>query len=165
MKAVVEDCLVLSMSELIRARVLVPGSWTSGAWGWHRQGEEWAHATLRYEADLTDPAQAWLRLRYRVADEPVDDHLQLVTTRPTYGGLRWWFLCPLPHQDAGLPRRVGKLYLPPGGRSFGSRAAYNLTYVSCQKSGKYRRLDQLLSARAGPSGAVARHAKRQRAGC
>ena len=40
--------------------------------------------------------------------------------------------------------RVANLYLPPGGRYFGSREAYGLTYTSCQESGKfsglYRRL-------------------------
>jgi hypothetical protein len=32
---------------------------------------------------------------------------------------------------------VGKLYLPPGGRYFGCRHCYNLTYTSCQESRKY----------------------------
>ena len=39
--------------------------------------------------------------------------------------------------------RVANLYLPPGGRYFGSREAYGLSYTSCQESGKfglYRRL-------------------------
>ena len=52
-----------------------------------------------------------------------------MTTRPNYGGRRWWFLCPL------VRRRAAKLYLPPGGRLFGSREAYGLTYAFCQASG------------------------------
>ena len=55
--------------------------------------------------------------------------VRLVSTRPNYGGRRWWFLCPL------VRRRVAKLYLPPGGRLFGSREAYGLTYAFCQASG------------------------------
>jgi len=44
---------------------------------------------------------------------------------PTYGGLRWWMLCP----RAG--RRCGKLYLPNGGTLFLSRGgAYCLAYAS-----------------------------------
>jgi len=31
---------------------------------------------------------------------------------------------------------VGKLYLPPGGKYFGCRHCYNLTYKSCQESDK-----------------------------
>ena len=38
-------------------------------------------------------------------------------------------LCPLAR------RRAAKLYLPPGGRLFGSREAYGLTYAFCQASG------------------------------
>ena len=34
-------------------------------------------------------------------------------------------------------RRVGKLYLPPGGRYYGCRHCHRLTYSSCQDSHKY----------------------------
>ena len=34
-------------------------------------------------------------------------------------------------------RRVGKLYLPPGGRYYGCRYCHELTYTSCQESHKY----------------------------
>jgi hypothetical protein len=34
---------------------------------------------------------------------------------------------------------VGKLYLPPGGKFFGCRQCYDLTYESCQRSHKYDR--------------------------
>ena len=53
------------------------------------------------------------RITYRV---------ELTTTRPRYGGERWWFVCP----SSG--RRAFKLYLPNGGRYFLSRAAYRLAY-------------------------------------
>ena len=49
----------------------------------------------------------------------------------------WWLPCPLARRDGGPPRRVAKLYLPPVGRYFGSREAYELTSTSCQESGKY----------------------------
>ena len=48
----------------------------------------------------------------------MDYRIRLVTTEQTYGGRRWWFLCPLARQDGGPPRRVAKLYLPPGGSYF-----------------------------------------------
>jgi hypothetical protein len=61
-----------------------------------------------------------------------------------------------PRQDAlvvsGSPcyRRVGKLYLPPGGRYFGCRHCYDLTYTSCQEHDKrvdaLRRNPELLAA-------------------
>jgi len=97
-------------------------------------------ATIGYEADLTDEGDAWLRLRYQADGEPLDYKIRLVTTIPNYGGRRWWFICPLSRDDGGPPRRVAKLYLPPGERYFGRREAYELTYTSCQESGKYDRL-------------------------
>ena len=57
-----------------------------------------------------------------------------MTTTPNYGGRRWWFICPLSRDDGGPPRRVAKLYLPPGEKYFGSREGYELTYESCQES-------------------------------
>ena len=30
----------------------------------------------------------------------MDYRVRLVTTEPTYGGCRWWFLCPLARQAA-----------------------------------------------------------------
>ena len=84
---------------------------------------------MSYEADLTEPDCPWLRLRYCVGGERVDCMVRLVTTRPNYGGRRWWFLCPL------NGRRAVKLYLPTRGRLFGSREAYGLTYAFCQASG------------------------------
>ena len=68
--------------------------------------------------------------------EAVDYKVRLVTTKPNYGGHRWWFICPIVRRDGGPPRRVAKLYLPSGSKYFGSREAYALTYTSCQESGK-----------------------------
>ena len=76
----------------------------------------------------------------------MDYRIRLVTTQPTYGGCRWWFLCPLTREE---PRRAAKLYLPPGGHYFASREAYGLTYQSCQESGQFRRLFRQLAANLG----------------
>ena len=101
-------------------------------------GDDRPHATIGYQADLTDESNAWLRLCYQANGEPVDYRVRLVTTTPNYGGHRWWFICPLVRRDGEPPRRVAKLCLPPGETYFGSREGYELTYVSCQESGKYR---------------------------
>ena len=61
-----------------------------------------------------------MRLRYTANGNPVDYRVRLTSTRPNFGGLRWWFVCPL------VRRRVAKLYLPPGQIYFGSREAYGL---------------------------------------
>jgi hypothetical protein len=61
-------------------------------------------------------------------------------------------------EDGGPARRVAKLYLPPGGRYFGSRQAYGLTYTSCQESGKFSGLCRRLALDMGTDEATVRHA-------
>ena len=124
-RSTVEDSLVLTASTLICQKALRPWARTAGSWSWRYDGEGRPFATIGYEADLTDESDAWLRLRYRADGEPLDYPIQLVTTIPNYGGRRWWFICPLSRDDGGPPRRVAKLYLPPGERYFGSREAYD----------------------------------------
>jgi hypothetical protein len=77
----------------------------------------------------------------RSADYPV----RLATTRPNYGGVRWWFVCPLVVRGVPCGQRAGKLHLPPGSLYFGCRACHGLTYASSQDSRKYDSLARLLS--------------------
>ena len=51
-----------------------------------------------------DIDNAWLRLHYRANGEAVDYKVQFVTTKPNYGGHRWWFICPIVRRDGGPPR-------------------------------------------------------------
>jgi hypothetical protein len=85
---------------------------------------------IKFESRVGDPWDSWLRLRYSMADYwtgeelEIDDKIYLATSRPHFGGLRWWFVCPR------LNHRVRKLYLPLGGRHYWSRRAYRLAYAS-----------------------------------
>jgi hypothetical protein len=124
---IVEDCLVLSIAELRRQNVLVPGSLQRSNWSW--SSEPGQPATIQIEADLRDEVHATVRLRYVGAGEPIDTWIFLTVTKPRFGGRRWWFKCPVTGQ------RVGKLYLAPGERQFASREARGLSYRSCQESG------------------------------
>ena len=152
-RSTVEDSLVLTASTLVRQKALRPWARTAGSWSWsydgESNGEDRPFATIGYEADLTDEGDAWLRLHYRADGESLDYRIRLVTTTPNYGGRRWWFICPVCRNDGGPPRRVAKLYLPPGERYFGSREAYALTYESCQEGGKYNRLFASIRAQFG----------------
>jgi hypothetical protein len=102
----------------------------------------------------------WLRLHYRRNEQPVDCKIRLETTRANFGGLRWWFICPLVRRDGGQPRRVAKLYLPLGATYFGSREGYGLTYVSCQESRKLGGLCRRLAAEMGMDEATIHEALR-----
>ena len=159
-KATVEDSLCLSLPALVKKKALVAGSRTRGSWAWSYEGSK-PHARIVYEANLIDPDAAWLKLTYTASGKPMEYSVQLVTTQPTYGGHRWWFLCPLVRKDGRPPRRVAKLYLPPGGRYFGSRQAYGLTYTSCQESGKFNGLYRRLAAEMGTDAATIRRALKE----
>jgi|SRR5215469_2781078 len=74
--------------------------------------------------------------------EPMWERIVLTSTRPNFGGLRWWFVCPLLDKDVQCGRRVSKLYMPPGTFYFGCRACFYLTYLSAQTHDK--RLDRLM---------------------
>ena len=160
-KATVEDGLTLCISALLKKGALVPGRITSGSLMWSTAGRE-PHATIGYSADMRDPEAATLTLDYRVNAQPTRYTIGFVTTVPRYGGRRWWFLCPLNRTDGGPRRRVAKLHLPPGGRYFGSRQAYGLTYKSSQQNGHNRSLYRFLALKMGTEEATIRRALRPR---
>jgi len=56
---------------------------------------------------------------------------------PGNAGRRWWFRCPIVANGQPCGRRVGRLYLPPGGVYFGCRTCCNLTYQSSNTSHRY----------------------------
>ena len=65
--------------------------------------------------------------------EDLTYRVSLVNTPCNFGdGVRWWFICPLDINGRDCDRRVGVLYL--GGKYFGCRYCYNLTYESCKES-------------------------------
>src|SRR3954471_19126471 len=73
-----------------------------------------AFETVRHEGEPR-PAEAGLE-----GEAVMDYRIELTTTRPPYGGVRWWFICP----RSG--RRVMKLHLPRGGRTFAARQFWGL---------------------------------------
>lgn len=133
-KEIVEDCLILSISDLIRERFVVPGSRRRGSLEWTYERAKEPFAWINYEADLLNLKCASLHLQYFCDGKPVDQCIWLTRTQPHYGGSRWWFRCP------SLQLRVGKLYQPSSENYFASRKAHRLTYRSCQWSGLLKRL-------------------------
>ena len=107
-KTTVEDSLCLSISALVKKKALVAGAWTRGSWQWSYQGSA-PHARIGYEANLIDPDAAWLKLTYTASGTPMDYQVRLVTTEPTYGGRRWWFLCPMGTDAASIRSALKRL--------------------------------------------------------
>jgi hypothetical protein len=85
---------------------------------------------------------AHIRLSYTRTDRfsgeksDLDYTVRLSSTPCYFGGKRWWFLCPLIEDEQPCNRRVGLLYLG-GGKYFGCRHCYNLTYASSKSSHRF----------------------------
>jgi hypothetical protein len=133
-KRVVEDCLVLSVKSVQRG-----SDQHTGLVHWRRGDQHLG--TLSYEINLWSAEQGDLWLRYSVDGEPVNLPISMTSTK-LWGGRRWWFTCPVTGE------RIGKLYLPLNASHFAGRKAHDLTYTSCQQSGRekrmWRRIDRLL---------------------
>ena len=103
-----------------------------------RFGEE--KFPVEVNVDTTDPHDPFIELTHQTRDwregeRIVRDRVRLTWTVPTYGGQRWWFVCPR------TGRRTTKLFLPNGGWHFWSRQAYRLGYA-CQREGRFHRLQR-----------------------
>jgi hypothetical protein len=132
-KQTVEDCRALDANRWMREGILRQGIMRSGVWAWSNAHTGEKIAAIGFQVDSTDEAAPWVRLHYTVDGQPLDYRIGLRTTRPRYGGVRWWFACPLQVRGEPCNRRVGKLYLPPAGRYFGCRQCHGLTYTSAQQ--------------------------------
>ena len=135
-RPIVEEGLTLDLCRLIRHRNIIPGSWVSGSLNW-RIVETGEHsASIGYEANLIHPDDAWMRLKYSRNGKPEDYTVRLATTRPHFGGLRWWFICPVRNI------RTAKLYLASGGDWFASRQAYGMAYRSQNECAMDRQINR-----------------------
>lgn len=146
-RSVTDECLVLSIRAFKRDGVLEKGSNQTWSSEWkNRNGEvtsrlsfqvvagSLSNFALIFDYTLTDPSNG--------AKIPTNFRVELVATPCRFGGRRYWFVCPLITNSSPCRRRVGCLFLPPGGRYFGCRHCYNLTY-RCQKEHN-KELDALM---------------------
>jgi hypothetical protein len=137
-RSLVEHSLTIDLPQMMRRGLVKGGQRGTFRLRFSRTGE-W----VRLYYDLRDPDEAWLELNYRQyiradVQPEVMQYIPLTFTVPYYGGRRWWMIC-----DG---QRVAKLYLPPGGRSFGSREAWRLVYSSQrvdERGRAFRRLSRL----------------------
>jgi len=130
-KFTVEDCRALEISVFINSSAVRSGGWIS----WKNHTGE-VTSSIGYSSDCSGDYSATLRFTYTLTRDDqrsrIEEPVQLTTTRPFFGGIRWWFVCPLYINGRACQRRVRKLYLPSGGTYFGCRTCYNLTYESVQ---------------------------------
>jgi hypothetical protein len=149
---VVENCLCLDAARWMREGILRAGFNRQGSWKWVYSGGRCS--SIDYFITMEETDEPHVRLSYTITPrgeepEPLNYCVLLERTRPTFGGLRWWFICPLTVNGIPCNRRVGKLWLPPACRYFGCRMCYHLTYTSCQESHKYDAVFRHMAANLG----------------
>jgi hypothetical protein len=87
-----------------------------------------------------DEAESYAKVNYTTTDRRTgekteyDYKISLTTTPCYFGGVRYWFICPICKNGIYCGRRVGTLYLASGGSYFGCRHCYDLSYESRNES-------------------------------
>jgi hypothetical protein len=128
-KSTVEECRTCDISLFTKSLVLQAGGFL---WWTNRAGE--TTCSMRYVSKRLGNDSGVVRFSYEIgADDrrrEIEEPVEVVATLPHFGGIRWWFICPLSVDGCKCHRRVRKLYLPRGGTYFGCRSCYKLTYES-----------------------------------
>ena len=89
---------------------------------------------------LVDTEELYAKVNYTTTDRNTDEKtdydykISLTTTPCNFGGVRYWFICPLSINGVYCGRRTGTLYLASGGKYFGCRHCYDLSYESRNES-------------------------------
>jgi len=129
----------IDLAWMIRKGMAKPGQWISGTLSWNCGGQP--AGSISYSANMVDPYGSTLKLTYwlgsREERESVEQLVRSVFTVPTYGGRRWWMICPY------SGRRVAKLYKPAGGDRFASRHSWRLGYQSQRDARRDRPFEKL----------------------
>jgi hypothetical protein len=113
---VVEECLNLDLSWLMRLGPIRNGQSGEGKITWSNAGD--SLLCVRFRLDLRKGGSARLILR----SEALCQTIALIASPQHLGGHRWWMRCP----ETG--ERLRTLHLPPGGDRFASRKALRLSY-------------------------------------
>lgn len=137
----IDDCLKIEIALLLRNGFITEGVETAGILRWNDAREQ--ASSIQFAVNMADAARPVLVLSYDwsltgQAPRAVRQTIQLLTTRPHYGGKRWWFSCP----ETGC--RVSKLYKAPESEHFASRSRLSLGYRSQRVPSHLRSAEQLL---------------------
>lgn len=136
-KTTVEECRSLWAATFHKQGVFKFNvGYTSGTVTWRNHADE---VTSSLGFNFSQQPSPRLTLFYNLTRSATGEQqdlrydVELATTPCRYGGLRYWFICPLVKNDSPCRRRITKLYLPPSSTYYGCRHCYNLTYESCQE--------------------------------
>jgi hypothetical protein len=119
-------------------------SFQNGGISWSYGGEDKSSIRFRINRDDwgTPYERAYINLIYTHTDywtkekTDMDFRVELVTTPCHYGGVRYWYTCPLTKNGVYCGRRVGVLYCI--GKWFGCRHCGEIAYQAQMEGGRYR---------------------------
>lgn len=131
----VEECRSIDIPWLKQKKYF--NGFMGGTVEWKINGKVTSSIGIQVSTQENDNCENYIRMFYAQTDNSenktnFDYNIRLVTTPCNLGGFRYWFICPLIINGNPCGKRVSKLYLPSGGKYFGCRHCYNLTY-QCQK--------------------------------
>jgi hypothetical protein len=140
-KTKLDEGLTLNINKLVRDGFIQPRGRTDGTLEWTYARTKEYYANIGYEVNTENQDNMWMRVYYsttiRGEKHYMDYKISITTTKPHYGGRRFWFICP--HTAA----RAAVLYCPPGSRWFASRKACNLKYFSQSESPDRRAISRM----------------------
>ena len=126
-RPIVEHSTVLDVDRLVRQGLIAPGLSRSGSLTWRNvdTGEE--TNSVGFVVDTTEGDRGRFDLSYRLGSErrSVECPVRLQTSRPHFGGVRWWFVC------SWCQHRRWRLYRP-SFDEWACRECHRLTYRSRQ---------------------------------
>lgn len=131
-KNTVEDSTKLSIAKLKEFGLLEGYRSTTLTWTWSLSGHK---SSVGIAVNVLDEPY-YVKLNYTITDRDsgektdYDYKIGLTTTPCHYRGVRYWFICPLVRNGVPCGRRVGTLFLSSGGKYFGCRHCYGLSYES-----------------------------------
>ena len=151
-KNTVEESRSVSISFLRKHGYLNKNCSRSGGISWKNCfGEETSSIGMTVS---TFEDESFVRFYYTVTKRSsgqktdYDYKVALTTTPCNFGGVRYWFICPLSKNGIYCGRRVAKLYSPPGANYYGCRHCYDLSYESRNECrlGRYGQIGYILKA-------------------
>ena len=134
-KTTVEQATQLNIFKLKEFGLLRGYATSTLTWTWRLSGRK---NSIGIIVDVRD--NPYVKVNYTVTDRSTgektdyDYKISLTTTPCHFGGVRYWFICPLSMNGVYCGRRTGTLYLASGGNYFGCRHCYDLSYESRNES-------------------------------
>jgi hypothetical protein len=134
-KTTVEQAKQLNIFKLKEFGLLNGYAATTLTWTWHLSGSK---NSIGIIVDVRD--NPYVKVNYTVTDRHTDEKtdydykISLTTTPCNFGGVRYWFICPISKNGVYCGRRTGTLYLASSGNYFGCRHCYDLSYESRNES-------------------------------